>query len=70
MSALSEMPVVTVEQVMRFRDAAIDIERQRGELLAALEEVRRDAIMVRDGRFVDMRTVVEELDAAIAKVTT
>ena len=40
MSALSEMPVVTVEQVMRFRDAAIDIERQRGELLAALKNAR------------------------------
>ena len=42
-------------------------QQQNAELLDALKEVRRDAVMVRDGRFVDMRTVVEELDAAIAK---
>ena len=33
MTKLSEMPVGTAEQILRFRDAAMEIERQRDELL-------------------------------------
>lgn len=36
--SLRDMPVVTVEQIVRFRDAALGIEQQRDDLLEALKE--------------------------------
>lgn len=34
MSTLSEMPVVTVEQIVRFREAALQVEKERNNLMA------------------------------------
>lgn len=36
--SLIQMPVVTVEQIIRFRDAALAVEKQRDELLSALTD--------------------------------
>jgi hypothetical protein len=33
--SLKDMPVVTVEQIVRFREAALKVEQQRDDLLAA-----------------------------------
>jgi predicted nucleic acid-binding protein len=37
MSELKDMPVVTVEQIVRFREKAIKIEKQRDKLLEAIK---------------------------------
>lgn len=41
MSKLSEMPVVTVEQVVRFREAALECERALLDTQQKLEELQK-----------------------------
>jgi hypothetical protein len=36
--SLKDIPVVTVEQIVRFREKAISIEQQRDKLLSAIKE--------------------------------
>jgi hypothetical protein len=40
MKSVSGLPMVTVEQCIRYHEAASEIERQRDKLLAALKEMR------------------------------
>ena len=67
MTKLSEMPVVTVEQIVRFRDAAMEIERQRDELLTELELAKTDAhnkslrIQELHSRNAEMKAKIEDM---------
>lgn len=77
MSALSEMPVVTVEQVMRFRDAALDIERQRDDLESKLAisevmyqsgchaEEQRDELLERNKKLSERQVLLAGREASL-----
>jgi hypothetical protein len=68
--SLASIPVVTVEQIVRFRDAALRIEQQRDELLVACLKYQKccETIVTIDGH--EMSAPMEdwyEFDEAIAK---
>ena len=62
---LENLPVVTVEAIVRFRTAAIKVEQERDALLAALEKAVEILNCTAAGSEIEE---IEEFDALIAKM--
>jgi hypothetical protein len=59
--SLKDIPVVTVEQIMRFREKAISIEQQRDKLLAICSGILENGIGASDLN--SMRAIIAEIEA-------
>lgn len=68
--SLATMPVVTVEQITRFREAALRVEQQRDELVAASKRAlasMNDAIIQAPSDCVPVFDGIADLHDAITK---